>query len=81
MNGAMNGAMSKPDEERLREMLRAAVEPVGLVELQKDLWPRVQRRLEERAIRVSGLDWVLAALVLACRFAFPRAVPALLYQL
>lgn len=73
--------MNKPDEERLGEMLRAALGPVGRVELRMDLWPRMLRRLEERAIRVSWPDWVLAALLLACLLVFPKAIPALLYQL
>ena len=60
--------------ERLKQLRADA-------ELKRDLWPDMRRRLDERTLRVSLLDWALLAAVAAWMFAFPREVLALLYHL
>ncbi len=64
------------------ELLRKAMPPVEPAELERDLWPRMRRRIEqERPIRAGWLDWAVAAAAMAWLLAFPQAIPALLYHL
>jgi hypothetical protein len=62
------------DTNRLKQ-LRADIE------LKRDLWPDMRRRLDERTLRVSMLDWVLLAAVAAWIIAYPAGALALLYHL
>jgi hypothetical protein len=70
-----------PDREAIRALLRDALPPVERTELQTDLWPRMLRRLDERPLRPSLVDWVLAATGLGWAALYPGLIPALLYQL
>lgn len=76
--------MNRHDEERelrgLREVLRRGMKPMR-VELRRDLWPEVLRRVEKRRVHVPWFDWVLAAGAAACLLLFPHVIPALLNQL
>jgi hypothetical protein len=73
--------MNGRDDEKFRELLRSAIAPAADLELKRDLWPKMLRKLDERAPRVSWLDWALVAL-LAMWFLFsPEAIPLLLYHL
>jgi type VI protein secretion system component VasF len=48
----------------------------------KDLWPAMLRRLEERRkVRVPWFDWVLAGGLAAVLAVFPAWIPVLLYYL
>jgi hypothetical protein len=49
--------------------------------LRRDLWPDMRRRLDERTLRVSLLDWALLGAVLVWLVAFPEGALALLYHL
>ena len=69
------------NEGNLRELLKRTIAPVADSELQRDLWPRMLEKLDERAIRTTWLDWALAALVAACCLFFPQVIPGLLYHL
>jgi hypothetical protein len=62
------------DTNRLKQ-LRADTE------LKRDLWPDMRRRMDERTLRVSLIDWALIAAVLATIAAFPESALALLYHL
>lgn len=62
------------DTNRLKQ-LRADTE------LKRDLWPDMRRRLDERTLRVSLIDWALIAAILATVVAFPESALALLYHL
>lgn len=73
--------MNEQDVEKLRELLRSAVGPIADIELKQDLWPRMLRKLDERTIRVSWLDWALIALLPVWFFLFPEVIPVLLYHL
>jgi hypothetical protein len=73
--------MNERNVEKLRELLRSAVGPIADTELKEDLWPRMLRRLDERTIRASWLDWALIALLPVWFFLFPEVIPVLLYHL
>jgi hypothetical protein len=77
--------MSQPngqDDRELRELLKQAMAPVKDVELRRDLWPEMLKRLDqERPVQVPWFDWVLAALLSATLLLFPGVIPALLYHL
>ena len=51
------------------------------IELKRDLWPDLRRRIDERSVRVSIFDWALIAAIVAWAVAFPEGVLALLYHL
>jgi hypothetical protein len=73
--------MNECNDEKLRELLRGAVAPVGDTELKQDLWPRMLKRLDEQTVRPSWLDWALIALIPVWFFIFPEVIPVLLYHL
>jgi hypothetical protein len=64
-------------EDRLRRVLS----PMGDVELRRDLWPAMLRRLERPGWRVGWLDWAVAGLAAAWLAAFPESIGGLLYHL
>jgi hypothetical protein len=61
--------------------LRRALPPMGDVELQRDLWPQMLRKMDERRVRLTWLDGALAAAAMVWLAVFPEAVGVLLYQL
>ena len=69
------------NDDRINEFLRGSLRPVHDVELEHDLWPAMQQRLNERTLTVSMIDWALIAAVLLCLTVFPEAGLALLYHL
>ena len=71
------------DEKELRSLLKREFPPLQNAEPQRDLWPRMLRRLDAQPepLRVPWFDWALAAAVAAMLVLFPNAIPALLYQL
>ena len=73
--------MNERDVEKLRELLNSAVGPIANTELKRDLWPRMIRKMDERIIRASWLDWALIALLPVWFFLFPELIPVLLYHL
>ena len=77
----MTDKMNHPDEQEFQALLKRVFLPFETAELQRDLWPRMLRRLEAHAPRVPWFDWALAAAVAAMLLLFPNVIPALLYQL
>jgi hypothetical protein len=75
----MNG--STMNDERIKELLNTAMGRVGQVELERDLWPDVRRKLDEQTMRVSPFDWALIAAVVAWMVVFPESLIAILYHL
>jgi len=74
--------MSEQDVSKMKELLKkAGVEPVGLAEPPRDLWPMMLARLAPDATRVPWWDWVLVAGAGLVLWFFPAVVPALLYHL
>jgi hypothetical protein len=51
------------------------------LELKRDLWPEMRRRIDEQTIRVPIWDWALIAAVLAWIVIYPQGALALLYHL
>jgi hypothetical protein len=72
--------MNIEPNEKLRKLLRAAMPAPDAAELQRDLWPAMLRKLDERRIYASWLDWALAAVAVSSLFVFPDAILALLYH-
>jgi hypothetical protein len=83
--------MNAHDEDRIKELLRQAMPPVGAEaepapEPNIDLWPAVLRRLDTQSPAQPQLnwvwfDWALLAGVVAVTVAFPASIPMLLYYL
>jgi len=55
--------------------------PAADVELRRDLWVDVARRLEQNEKPVPWFDWVLLGAAAACLIFSPQIVPMLLYHL
>ena len=69
------------NDDRVKELLRSAIHPTENVELKGDLWPEMRRRIDQTTMRVSAIDWVLLAAVLAWVAIFPQGALTLLYHL
>ena len=72
--------MNEANDERIRELLKHSLGPVD-AEINRDLWPRMLQRLEERPTHVPWFDWVLLAALVLGLFFVPGAIPVLLYHL
>jgi hypothetical protein len=68
------------NEGRLRALLKEALGPADL-ELRRDLWPEMVRRMEQGERRVPWFDWALLAAATACLLFVPQMIPMLLYHL
>ena len=73
--------MSTEPNEKLRNLLRAAMPPPDAPELGRDLWPGMLRKLDERPVRASWVDWALAAVAGASLFVVPDTILTLLYHI
>lgn len=74
--------MNASEEDRMKQLLRQALPPIGAqAGPERDLWPAMLRKFDERPARVPWFDWVLAGGLAAFVAAFPAAVPLLLYNL
>ena len=78
-----NEINNKQREKEFQELLKRAFPPLQNAEPQRDLWPHMLRRLDAQPepLRIPWFDWALAAVVAAALLLFPKAIPALLYQL
>ena len=72
--------MNDHNEEKIRELLKRSISPTSQ-ELQRDLWPKMLRRLEERTPAIPWFDWALLVLVTCCLVLVPETIPLLLYHL
>lgn len=75
---------NEANDKELEALLRRAIAPARDVELRRDLWPQMLRKLNEQpalAITVPWFDWALAAILGAVLIFFPGSIPALLYHL
>ena len=73
--------MNVTDDEQIRKLVENAIAPMREKNLERDLWPRIERRLHEPEIQIPWFDWVLVALVVILCLFMPEAVPGLLYSL
>jgi len=69
------------NDDETKRLISSAIGSLQDVELKRDLWPDVRRRIDERTMRVSTFDWVLIAAVFASVVMFPEWLLALLYHL
>ena len=69
------------NENELKALLQREFPSLKGAELQRDLWPRVLRRLEAPPLRIPWFDWAMVAAVAGALLLFPGAIPALLYHL
>ncbi len=70
--------------EEMKALLKQAIAPAKDIELHRDLWPQMLRKLAEQPVperAVPWFDWALAAVAAAALFVFPGVIPALLYHL
>ncbi len=73
--------MNEPEIDELKKLLKDSLPPVQGVELRRDLWPEMQRRLDHRPFHVPWWDWALLAGVTVFFCVFPGLLPALFYHL
>jgi hypothetical protein len=73
--------MNQHEIDQLKTLLKDSLRPVGRLELQRDLWPTMLRRLDQPAFHVPWWDWTLLAAAAALLLFFPGMIPALLYHL
>lgn len=59
------------DKQEIQSTLRRVFPPVEM-ELNRDLWPEMLRRLSTPPVRVPWYDWALAAGAVASMLLFPR---------
>ena len=73
--------MSESDDKELLDALKQSMTPIENAELERDLWPRMLQRLDQRqAVRISWFDWALVVLLGAACLLFPGVIPALAYH-
>jgi hypothetical protein len=72
--------MNDHDDKEIRELLKKTF-GASDQELERDLWPHLLRRLEERSSAVPWFDWALLALVAFGLLLVPNTIPLLLYHL
>jgi hypothetical protein len=73
--------MNEQNEEKIKELLKYSIAPVADIELRRDLWPEMLKKLSQQPASVPWFDWALAAILSALLIVFPGAIPALLYHL
>ena len=71
--------MNEAHDQEIQNLLKKTMAPVNH-ELERDLWPRMLQRLDERSAAVPWFDWALLALLALWLFFSPGAIPVLLYH-
>jgi hypothetical protein len=74
--------MKEANDAQVKSLLKQALRPVS-PELQRDLWPQMLRRIDERSPgkAVPWFDWALLAILVISILAFPQSILVLLYHL
>ena len=72
--------MTKYDDRQIGDALKRSFPPVH-IELSRDLWPQVLRKLDDRPVQVPWYDWALAGVSAAMFLAFPRLILVFVYHL
>jgi hypothetical protein len=76
--------MTTSDHDRIERLLKQSLSPTGTqprAALERDLWPAMLRRLDQRSAAVPWFDWALLAALVVGLVIFPSAIPVLLYHL
>jgi hypothetical protein len=86
--------MNEQEQKRLADLLKHSVLPMNS-ELNRDLWPKMLRRFEQRSgnrqwlsalfsasalSSVPWFDWALLAVLIAGICIFPKSIPIWLYH-
>jgi hypothetical protein len=72
--------MNNKEDEKIHALLKQAMPPIER-DLDRGLWPRMLRRLEQRTSAVPWFDWALVALLLVTLLMSPSTIAVLLYHL
>jgi len=72
--------MNNREDEKLHAFLKQVMSPLER-ELDRDLWPHMLRRMEQRASAVPWFDWALVALLVIALLISPHTIPVLFYHL
>ena len=72
--------MTAHDEERIKQLLRQALPPVGDSEPETDLWPAMLRQLHAKPA-APWFDWALAGGLAVFALVVPTSIPVILYYL
>ncbi len=66
-------------DQKFKEYLKAALPPAK-TGLDRDLWPAMLRRMDQRSPSLPWFDWALLGLLATLLLIVPGAVPIFLYQ-
>jgi hypothetical protein len=73
--------MNANEEDRMKQLLKNALRPVGEAGTERDLWPSMLQRLGARPAAVPWFDWALAGGLTVFAVVFPASIPVFLYYL
>ncbi len=72
--------MNAEDRDRkFKEYLKTSMSPADAT-LNRDLWPAMLRRMDQRSPALPWFDWALLGLLATLLLIVPGAVPIFLYQ-
>ncbi len=66
-------------DQKFKDYLKTALPPVEST-LERDLWPAMLRRMDQRSAALPWFDWALLGLLATLLLVVPGAVPIFLYQ-
>jgi hypothetical protein len=72
--------MNANEEDRMKQLLKNALPPVGEAGTERDLWASMLQRLDARP-PVPWFDWALVGGLAAIAIVFPASIPVFLYYL
>lgn len=72
---------TNPETDRLEQLLRDALPPVGNQSPAHNLWPAMRSRLDERPAATPWFDWALAGGIALFAMFVPASIPVFLYYL
>lgn len=72
---------SQKNEREIQALLKREFVRMQDVELRRDLWPQMLRRLSAQPLHVPWFDWALVVVLVGALLFFPGTIPTLLYHL
>jgi hypothetical protein len=72
--------MTESTDDKIGELLKQSIRPANH-ELQRDLWPQMLGRLQQRPAAMPWFDWALLAALALWLCLAPGTIPVLLYHL
>jgi len=72
--------MNKQNDDKIVQLLKQSIRPADSG-LERDLWPQMLRRMQERSVAVPWFDWALLAALALWLCLAPGTIPVLLYHL